>query len=241
MPDGGFAKFWDASKAAYNWEGHARELAWKLSNKADSKADPKAPNPAATKGEVGDTEAAKVAAAAGVNMDAINDAIASGEAIPAEDRAKLNAVGIPDEAIDDFVDTKRGQIAAHVNEVTTFLGGKSGMAQLADWATKNFKPDEVQAFNEQLNDPARWRATAAYLLHQAGLPQGNRGTIYQGPNAGAPATSVSGYANDAELQSDIRKPLYKTDPAFREQVKARLRQSPHLMGQSSQRGITGGL
>ncbi|MGH2619836.1 MAG: hypothetical protein ACRDHG_04610, partial [Anaerolineales bacterium] len=78
MPDGGFAKFWDASKAAYNWEGHARELAWKLSNKADSKADPKAPNPAATKGEVGDTEAAKVAAAAGVNMDAINDAIASG-------------------------------------------------------------------------------------------------------------------------------------------------------------------
>ena len=241
MPEGGFDKYWNAKDGTYNWEGHAKELAWQLSRKPATKPDT-APAPAGSKPGTQPDQAQIEAAtsAAGVNIDAINAAIVNGEDIPAEDRAKLNAIGLPDDLIDSVVESQRAIAQEHVNNVVSFVGGKQGLAKLAEFVTKNYKPAEVEAFNAQLNDPNAWRAAATYLLHQAGLPQGNQGTIFQGPNAAGAATTVGAYQSDAEFQSDLRNPKYRTDAAFRKSVENRLRASPHLIG-SSAKGHTGGL
>lgn len=243
MPEGGFAKYWNADKGVYNWEGHAKEQAWQVANKpakADTKADTKPANAAAGDASQADIKAATDAA--GVDMDAINMAIVRGEDIPADARAKLNAIGINDAVIDAVLESQRAQVEQHFSTVTSFLGGEAGMAKVSAFVTKNFRPEEVEAFNEQLNDPDKWRATAVYLLHQAGLPQGTKGGLIQGTNAAAPATSVNGgYQTDAELQADIRKPEYRRDPQFRAQVEQRLRNSPHLYGAGNPRSHPGGL
>lgn len=241
MPEGGFDKYWNAKDGTYNWEGHAKELAWQLSRKPAGKPDTAPPPPGSKPGQQPDQATIDAATtAAGVNVDAINAAIVNGEDIPAEDRAKLNAVGINDDMIDSVIASQRAIIDQHVNTVLDYVGGKAGLAKLAEFVNKNFKPAEVQAFNEQLNNPDTWLPAATYLLHQAGLPQGTRGTILQGPNAAGPATTANSYQSDAEFQSDLRNPKYRSDPAFRKNVENRLRASPHLIG-SPRKGHNGGL
>lgn len=241
MPDGGHEKFWDGSKGVYNWEAHAKEQAWQLANiKAAPKADAKAPADPAAGPSQADIKA--VADSAGVNMEAVNAAILNGEDIPADARAKLNAIGIKDDVIDAVLESQKVIIAQHVQNVKDFIGGDAGMARLSAHVMRNYRPEEVEAFNAQLNDPDKWRATAIYLLHQAGLPQGNKGSLIQGPNAAAPAMAANGsYQTDAELQADIRKPEYRRDPAFRASVEQRLRNSPHLISGGSPRAHPGGL
>lgn len=240
MPEGGAEKFWNAKDGTYNWEADAREKAWQLSNLKAAK-DPAVKQAQSQAGGASQEAINAATTAAGVDVDALNAAILNGEDIPDADRAKLNSVGLSDELIDSVIATQREVAQAHVAQVEGFLGGKAGMAKLADFVTKNFQQAEIEQFNAQLNDPQRWRATASYLLHQAGLPQGRPGTILAGPNAGAPATTVGAYATEAEFMAEFRKPEYRTDPLYRKRVEERLRNSPALLKAGNPRAHTGGL
>jgi hypothetical protein len=215
-----FDKFYDAKVRAYNWEGHAKELAWQMSQKGGT-AKPVAPPQDATE--------AKAQAAideAGLDIDALNAELAENGKLGAETLAALKAKGIPEETAQGYaryiVDTANNFVA----EVKTYLGGDEGIATLKAWALKNLEPSEIQLYEKKLSDPAEWKVYADSIKTRAGVRSGTPAAIVQGGNAQGGANSgTTPYGDMAELTADQRNPKYRTDPKFRANVMARARAS----------------
>ncbi len=226
MPEGGQEKYYNAETGAYDWESAFKEQAWVASQKPASDAENAEANPAeGAENTEGDQAAQDMATKAGVDFNEINDYVAANEGKPSEDHLKaFEAAGIPREIVEDYAAMKMDLAFQHIDTVTEFLGGDTGIANLRDYMSKNFTQDEVTAFENQLLEPGTWRATASFLLQSAGLPQGGRGLV-KGPNAAASATSGETFGSEAEFNAAMRDPRYKSDPAYRTRVMNALRNS----------------
>jgi hypothetical protein len=224
MPDGGHEKYWNAEKSEYNWEAHARELAWKDDQKAAAVEGDQLANATAE----GDKAATDAAEHAGVDIDAFNEYVAEHGAPSEEHLAMFEKAGIPPETVKDYVALKVEQAERHLGAITEFFGGESAIANLNQHLAKNYTPKEIEAFNEQLMNPGTWRVTASYLLQEAGMPRGGKGLI-KGPNAQTPSNdNGESFASETEFNTAMRDPRYKTDPSYRVRVMNALRNSPHL-------------
>ena len=235
MPDGGSEKFWDGTKGEYNWEGDAKEKAWQLAQKPNVAATPpKEPVqpisavPATTPPAV-IAEPAATAAAAGVDVAAFNAYVAEHGEVSAEHLAAFDKAGIDPAIVTDYANMKLEQAAAHVSGVQDFLGGDTGIASLRTYMGANYTEAEVGAFEKQLLDPGTWKATASMLLAQAGLAPGASSGLHQGPNASAPSTGGETFNSEAEFNTALRDPRYKSDPTFRAGVESKLRNSMGAM------------
>ncbi len=229
MPEGGSEKFWDGEKGAYNWEGDAKEKAWQLAQKPAAPTAPVAPTaPEAPVAPALDPAApveAQAAAAAGVDVAAFNAHVAEHGEVSAEHLAAFEKAGIDPAIVTDYANMKLAQAADHIGSVTEYLGGDHGISQLKVFMGKTYSEAEVGAFENQLMDPSTWKATASMLLAQAGLAPGASSGLHQGPNASAPSTGGERFNSEAEFNTALRDPRYKTDAAYRSRVEASLRNS----------------
>ncbi len=235
MPDGGSEKFWDGTKGEYNWEGDAKEKAWQLAQKPNVAAtppkepvQPKSADPATTPAAI-IAEPAATAAAAGVDVAAFNAYVAEHGEVSPEHLEQFKTAGIDPAIVTDYANMKLEQAAAHVEGVQDFLGGDHGITQLKTYMGANYTEAEVGAFEKQLLDPGTWKATASMLLAQAGLAPGTSSGLHQGPNQSAPSTGGTKFNSEAEFNTALRDPRYKSDPAFRKQVEDNLRNSMNSM------------
>jgi hypothetical protein len=212
-----FDKFYDPKAGAYNWENHAKELAWQLTQKGDApaKEQPKA------------TEATAQAAVskAGLDMEALEQELSLNGKLSPESLDALAKVGIPEEAATGYANYLKGKAEAHVNAVQSYLGGKDGLATLKAWAIENLSVAERTKFEQKLADPGEWRVYADYLKQRAGVRSGNPGKVVHGQNAQGSSNQAESYKSMAEMTADQRNPKYKTDPGFRAKVMERARAS----------------
>lgn len=222
MPEGGQEKYYNAEDGSYNWEAAFKEQAWIASQKGETEQAEPAENAEATP--------ADVAEVAEINADDFNAQVMANEGIvPEEMLEQFKAKGIDPAIVQDYAATMHQKALDHIAQVETFLGGDTGLANLRDYMGKNFSSAEIEHFENQLIDPATWRAAAMTMLQAAGLPQGQQG-IVKGPNAAPSATSGETFGSDAEFNQAMRDPRYKTDPAYRARVQNAVRNSPQLLG-----------
>lgn len=229
MPEGGHEKYWNSEKGEYNWEAHAKEMAWQQNQKvADEQPAPEAE---------ADQAAEEAAQQAGIDFNEFNSYVAENRE-PSEEHLKaLEAAGIPPDVVKDYVQMKLEAADRHVSAVHEFLGGETGLANLKAHLAANYTEAEIAAFDEQLANPGTWRVAASYLLAEAGLPQGGRGLI-KGQNAPAgPAAGGESFQTEAEFNAAMRDPRYKSDPQYRTRVENALRNSPHLMGRAASHSL----
>lgn len=240
MPEGGHEKYWNAEKGEYNWEAHAREMAWKQGQKGQQD-DPAADDPYSSAGPAptadADQAAMDAAESAGIDFNEFNNHVLENRE-PSEEHLKaLEAAGIPRDVVQDYVQMKLEAVERHISAVTDFLGGETGVANLKQHLANNYTEAEIEAFDAQLANPGTWRVTAAYLLADAGLPQGGRGLI-KGTNAPpSPSTGGESFQTEAEFNAAMRDPRYKSDPQYRTRVENALRNSPHLMGRAASHSL----
>ncbi|NIV39401.1 MAG: hypothetical protein GWN58_61315, partial [Anaerolineae bacterium] len=94
MPEGGVEKFWNAETKEYNWEADAKEKAWQLSQK--EKTAPAAENTETIPAEGEENNlpdsAEQIAEAAGLDLQAVNEAILETGQFPAEAMEALKSV-----------------------------------------------------------------------------------------------------------------------------------------------------
>lgn len=115
-----------------------------------------------------------------------------------------------------------------LSEIKSIAGGDDAYNEMIGWAAENLDQQEIDSFNYVTNSgnyPAIRFAVEA-LNNRYKQAVGYEGKMLTGRKAD---TGVKPYRSNAELARDIADPRYQTDPAFRQDVEARLSLSQDLL------------
>ena len=145
-------------------------------------------------------------------------------------RQAISEMGLPRDMVDRYVEGMKAQTAMELQEVYSSVGGPEAYEQMVNWAADNIPPEEIEAFNNVVmqGDENAVRF-AVNSLKSRWESQGGR------PEPQSLIQGDTGYAQSSErfesltqLTTAMKDPRYKTDPAYRRLVEAKLGQSSIL-------------
>lgn len=118
--------------------------------------------------------------------------------------------------------------ATEINAIKESVGGEQAYQDMTAWASENLSANEVNDYNTVTNsgNPAAIRFAVEVLKTRYTASEGYEAPLVTG---GKPSTGVKAYRSQAELARDIANPLYHSDPAFRNDVEAKLSMSTDLL------------
>jgi hypothetical protein len=126
---------------------------------------------------------------------------------------KLNAAGYDKPTVDTFL---KG-VQATQNEMFDKVGGKENYQTMLSWAADNLSDSEIDLFNEDINsgDMARMNRgidtlAGRYVKEKGGFKPTKR----LSPEGGEINQGTNGYESLEQMKTDMKNPLYQTDPAF---------------------------
>lgn len=174
-----------------------------------------------------DKAAADAAQQAGLDMSALRAEFAQHGDLTRESREKLNKIGFSDADINSYIE---GQVVLAERERSAALadipGGEDTFSKMIDWARQNLSREEIAAYNKATGDGV---PTAAKKMAVDGLHSRYARAVGQNPaliEAGQqPANAGDVYQSRAQMVKDMQSPQYKSDPAFRNEVAAKLARS----------------
>jgi len=220
-----FDKYYNAADDTYNWEAHAREQAFVADQAGD---DTPAPEYAEEPQEVTEEyidDAQDIVDSAGLDWDDLTYKIGMQGDIDPVDYDALMALGIPREVIQNHISTISNDAQEHVSNVTDAFGGKEQWMQTQAWANRNLNETELDQLNVMLASP-NYQMAVDMIQQRAGTSNPTSQLTQTQPGT----AQVAGYASQAEMVADQRKPEYKRDPEFRARVMARAARSDWAQG-----------
>jgi len=116
---------------------------------------------------------------------------------------------------------------AVVNEVKNFAGGEQSYLNMVQWAGENLEQSSVDAFDNIINTGSidAIKLAVSGLKAQYENSNGYEGTMLTGK---APANTKDVYRSQAELVAAMSDRRYDNDPAYRQDVIAKLERSNNL-------------
>lgn len=177
-------------------------------------------------------DAAKAAAeAAGIDLNPYSDEFARTGDVSAAGRAEIiDALAKSgtfkdldvNELVNDYIEGKK---ATRANDKAMFMeqaGGEDNFGRMIEWAQTGWSKDQIAAFNRQVESGDRHATSFAITGLKADFEKavGRDPVLLKG--TGNPSGGSGVYSSVAEWQRDVRDPKYKTDPAFRDRVAAKL-------------------
>lgn len=140
---------------------------------------------------------------------------------------KLEQMGLGRDLVNAFMEGQAAVQAAEINQIYAQVGGEEAYGEALAWAAQNMSPEEIAAYNEQVESGDITTATVAVRGLMAMYQQG--GGVSRTPNLlpSEPAGpgGLAPYDSVAQLTEDMKTREYKTDPAFRARVAERLNRS----------------
>ena len=108
------------------------------------------------------------------------------------------------------------------------VGGKEAYGEIVSWAANNLAAEEVASYNEVTNsgNVAAIKFAVEALANRYKTAEGYEAPLVTGKR-GTP--KETGYRSHAELSRAIADPRYHSDPAYRNDVEAKLSRSPDLL------------
>jgi hypothetical protein len=146
-----------------------------------------------------------------------------GELSP-ESYEKLEKAGYPRNIVDQYVEGQKARAALYESEVKSVAGGDKQFSEMVDWAKANLTPQEIAAYNAAIDsgDPNQAKLAVSGIYQKFSTARPQEPNLFKGSTA---APSSDAYESVAQLQKDMASPDYKTDPAFRAKVQAKLGRS----------------
>lgn len=162
------------------------------------------------------------ATAGKLDFKAVSEEFAEKGELSAETYAALEKQGVTKDLADSFIAGQKAAGAAREAVVFAEAGGEDSYRKMVEWGAANFAPEEVELFNMALAG-----SQAAAKMAVAGLKQRYEASAGKPPNLldGGASREAVGYESLAQMKADMKDPRYKSDPAFRAKVSAKLAQS----------------
>lgn len=182
-------------------------------DKAAPAADP------AKDGKAAEDAAKEALKGSNVDFDGMAAKYAKNGSLEDADYAALEKAGISRAMVDAYIDGQQARADQLTTDIQGVVGGKAQYDSLMQWAAKNLSQDEIVAFNG-LTDVRSIKMAVQGINARMVAANGSDPKLLGGKT---PAADV--YRSTAEMQSDMKDPRYKTDPAFREEVMAKLSRS----------------
>lgn len=146
-----------------------------------------------------------------------------GELSP-ESYAKLEAAGFDKQIVDNYIAGQKAVAAQYETEILAEVGGREKYSEITAWAKANLTPSEIDAFNAAVSSGNTAQAKLAVLGLSAQFSKavGSEPKLVQGRPTSA---SEDVFESTAQLTEAMRNPLYRSDPAYRAKVQAKLARS----------------
>ena len=134
--------------------------------------------------------------------------------------SEANTSTEPTSSSSDITDTQ-------VNEIKNYAGGEEAYQNIVDWAGSNLDPNSIKAFDNIINSGSVDAIKLAVngLKSQYENANGYEGRMVTGK---APENSRDVYRSQAELVKAMSDRRYDDDPAYRQDVMAKLDRSNNL-------------
>lgn len=109
------------------------------------------------------------------------------------------------------------------------VGGQESYQQMVQWAAGNLDPAEVESYNQVTNsgNVAAIKFAVEALSNRYKAAEGYEAPLVTGKKA--PSSDAKVFRSHAELSRAIADPRYQNDPAYRNDVEARLARSTNLL------------
>lgn len=199
-----------------------KALESKLGSKAPESADttPPTDNVETAKPD----EVAEELTARGLDFSTFSDEFAANGSLSDESYDKLEAKGISRSMVDQYIAGQRAQAAAYEGEIKQSIGGAEEFDAMVSWAQSNVSDADLKSYNKAVSsgDPSAARLAVKGMYAQFKDSRGSEPNLLKGAN-GTAASDL--YESVQQMTKDMKDPLYKTDPAFRRKVEAKIARS----------------
>jgi hypothetical protein len=216
MPESGSEKFYNAETGEYDWENHAKELAYRLEQ---SKPKQEGADVEDKSGDVepDQQEVKDIYTAAGLKQSDLEQSLQENGDITEDQYNALAKAGVPRELVEGYVSNLMYRREGQTKEAKAYAGGDEAWEQLSNWAQQSLTESEITEYNSLLAGP-NWRIglDAMKVRMNANAANANEPRLVTGEQS--QIGSTFGYRSKSEMKADMSKPEYQTDPAFRQQV-----------------------
>lgn len=171
---------------------------------------------------------------AGIDFSDMNTRWQQSGELTADDYTALEGAGFTRQMVEAYLNGLNYQAAKdsalslqQVNEVKAQFGGEEGYGRMMAWAQANLSAEEQDAFNNLIET----QPMSAVKLAVAGIH--SRYTAAEGREpkllgGRSPRSEGDVFESTAQLVEAMSDPKYKSDPAFRRKVEAKLSRSSIL-------------
>jgi hypothetical protein len=172
------------------------------------------------------TEAEKELESRGLSFDEFSAEYEENGALTDASFEKLEKAGIPRNMVEDFIAGQEARVALAEREVFESVGGQATYSSMIEWARNSLTPEEISAYDTAVTGYDAAARTMAVKGLQA---------RYEAVRGREPAAPLDGngtsrgdatvYESVAQMKMDMADPRYKSDPAYRKRVEAKLSRS----------------
>lgn len=164
---------------------------------------------------------------AGVNFDALRTSYDTNGALSDEDYAALEKGGIPKHLVDEFIAGQEARNSILTGKAHAIAGSPENYSAMTEWAGEALTDDEVGIYNAEVNSGDEKRIAFAVTNLKARFEKSEgreparrlEGSTLAGGNTG------DVFGSWAQVSTVMQTQEYKTDPAFRASVEAKLARS----------------
>lgn len=138
---------------------------------------------------------------------------------------KLEKAGYPRDIVDQYIEGQKARSALFESEVKSVAGGDQGFNDMIQWAKANLSPAEIAAYNAAIDtgSPEQAKLAVAGVYQKFSSSRPTEPKLRSGSTSGV--STGESYESVAQLTKDMATPEYKSDPAFRAKVQAKLARS----------------
>ena len=218
-PAGDFAGFKSADELAKAYN----ELRTKMSQGGAPDDEPQG-EPEEEAEELSTDEATKAAEAAGFDMAELTDEFVANGELSDDTYAKLEKAGFDRTVVDTYIAGQQALSEQVQGRVEAHVGGADVLQDMLEWAADGLSEAEARAFNTVVDtaDEAGLKLALDGLKAKYEAANGSEPKLLGG---GPSANAGPAFRSTAEVTRAMSDPRYATDPAYRADVEARLRNS----------------
>jgi hypothetical protein len=169
----------------------------------------------------------EAAVKAGIDLPALAKEFAETGELSAETLNTLKEKGFDQAAVDSYIAGQTAISEKLVSDLQAVAGGKEKFTATIEWAAANLSAEDKAAYNAAVDsgDVRLAKLALQGVVAQYTEANGSPPSLIEG-GEGSGSSGVAPYASNAQVVADMSTKAYKTDPAFRAKVAARLAVTP---------------